>query len=113
MTRNRLSTRYYSQKQESNVAKLVDGKQTPNSGATPFIKGDVTTKDFIIECKTTMTNKDSYSVKKEVLNKLKSEAFATNKSYYALAFNFGPDSKENFYVIPENVFEEFIHFLSE
>ena len=63
MTRNRLSTRYYSQKQESNVAKLVDGKQTPNSGATPFIKGDVTTKDFIIECKTTMTNKDSYSVK--------------------------------------------------
>lgn len=33
-------TRYYSKKQEDAVAKNLNGKRTPNSGATPFVKGD-------------------------------------------------------------------------
>jgi hypothetical protein len=34
-------TRYYSDKQEKAIAKAVGGKQTANSGATAFQKGDV------------------------------------------------------------------------
>lgn len=29
-------TRYYSKRQEKKVAKVVEGKRQPNSGATPF-----------------------------------------------------------------------------
>ena len=45
-------TRYYSDKQEMSVAKAVGGRKTPNSGATPYVKGDVLTKQWIFECKT-------------------------------------------------------------
>ena len=36
-------TRYYSTKQEKKVASTFNGRQTKNSGATPFDSGDVTT----------------------------------------------------------------------
>lgn len=32
------STRYFSNKQEKHVAKSLKGRQTANSGATPFYK---------------------------------------------------------------------------
>ena len=35
-------TRYYSKKQEDQVAKSLGGKTTKNSGATLFQKGDLT-----------------------------------------------------------------------
>ena len=35
---NKNSTRYYSSKQEKKVAKAVNGKLQPNSGATLFSK---------------------------------------------------------------------------
>ena len=97
-------TRFYSSKQEKAVAKAVGGKKVANSGATAFNKGDVTTDSILIECKTCMENKKSFSIKKEWLDKNKEEAFEMGKSYSALAFNFGPDS-ENYYVINEKLFK--------
>ena len=47
-----MATRDYSSKQEKAVANYLDAKLTPNSGATPFKKGDMITEDSIIECKT-------------------------------------------------------------
>lgn len=38
MTHNKKSTRYYSTKQEKQVAKTVNGKCQSNSGATLFCK---------------------------------------------------------------------------
>ena len=35
---NKNSTRYFSNKQEKHIAKELGGKQTANSGATPFYK---------------------------------------------------------------------------
>ena len=58
-------TRYFSNKQEKNVTKVLNGKQTLNSGATPFQKGDILTKDFLIECKTKTSHSNSISIKKE------------------------------------------------
>ena len=93
-------TRYYSNKQEKYVANKVDGYQTSNSGATRFKKGDISCPDILIECKT-----NSFSVKKEVLDKLKQEAFAMGKDNCVLVFNFGPDTK-NYYILDENYFLE-------
>jgi hypothetical protein len=97
-------TRFYSSKQEKKVAKAVNGKQVANSGATAFNKGDVTTEDILIECKTCCDDKKSFSIKKEWLEKNKEEAFAMGKSYSVLVFNFGPNS-ENYYVIDEKLFK--------
>lgn len=95
-------TRFYSHKQEKQVAKKLDGKVVANSGATAFSKGDVRTKDWLIECKTCTTPKKSFSIKKEWLDKNNEEAFAMNKSYSALAFDFGTGS--NYYIVDERTF---------
>lgn len=98
-------TRYYSNKQEQAVAKTLDGRQTSNSGATAFYKGDILTDNWLIECKTTTTEKKSFSIKKEWLQKNNREAFAMNKEYCALCFDFGDDG-ERYYVIDEKTFKE-------
>ena len=66
-------TRTFSSKQEKQIAKTLNAKQTPNSGATAFNKGDVTTDSWLIECKTTTTEKKSFSIKKDWLEKNKEE----------------------------------------
>ncbi len=97
-------TRFYSNKQEKAVAKELGGKQVSNSGATPFNKGDVVTSDWLIECKTCTKEKNSFSIKKDWLKKNKEEAFAMNKEFNALAFNFG-DGK-NYYIVDEKTFKK-------
>ena len=107
MTNNKKSTRYYSGRQERKVAKSLNGRTVANSGASDFVAGDVTTDNFLIECKTCTTEKKSFSIKKEWLEKNKEEAFEMGKSYSALAFNFGPDT-ENYYVIDERLFKKLL-----
>lgn len=102
----KINTRKYSNKQEKNVSKKLKGKKVVNSGATPFKKGDVVLHNWLIECKTTVKEKQSFSVKKEWLEKNEEEAFAMNKSYNSLCFNFGND--ENYYIIDEKTFKRFI-----
>ena len=104
------STRYYSNKQEKQVGSSLGGKQVANSGATSFHKGDVKTKDFLIECKTVTKVKDSFSIKKTWLIKNAEEAFAMHRRYSALAFNFGPD-EENYYVIDEKLFKNLVEYI--
>ena len=107
-----MNTRKYSKNQESRVAKNLKGKRQANSGATPFFKGDVVTEHFCIECKTSMTEKKSTSIKRDWVDKLKEEAFAMGKPYWAVAFNFGGlDNPENFYVIDEKLFLRLINYL--
>lgn len=110
MTRNKNSTRYYSGKQERKIAKQLNGKLTSNSGAARFSAGDVNTELFLIEDKTCMTDKQSFSIKEEWIDKNKEEAFAMNKPYSAIAFNFGPNS-ENYYVIDERLFKTLNDYL--
>lgn len=95
-------TRFYSNRQEKHIAKVVGGKQVANSGATPFCKGDVSTNDWLFEAKTKTTESQSFSIKKEWLIKNREEMFAMGKSYNALVFNFGDD--KNYYVIDERTF---------
>ena len=103
-------TRFYSSNQEKKVAKAIGGKQVSNSGATDFQKGDVTTDNILVECKTCTTEKKSFSIKKEWLEKNKEEAFEMGKEYSVLAFNFGPDT-DNYYILDERTFKQFKEYL--
>lgn len=98
-------TRFYSSIQEQSVAKNSGGKQTKNSGATQFQKGDVISEDFLFECKTKMDHVQSFTIKKEWLEKNLIESAFMGKKYSALVFNFGPNEK-NYYVLDENTFNE-------
>lgn len=101
------STRYYSDKQETFVAKKLGGRKQINSGATPFYKGDVIMENVLIECKTTTTPKLSFSIKKEWLKKLESERISMRKNYSALVFGFEPNGVQ-YCVISLDLFNKFI-----
>ena len=105
-------TRWYSNKQEKKVAKVVGGKQTANSGATTFSKGDVSTDGWLIECKTATKEKSSFAIKRDWLLKNKEEAFAMNRYYNALCFDYGPNTNR-YYVIDEKTFKKLVNFLKE
>lgn len=109
-----MNTRRFSSKQEKQVAKRIGGKQQPNSGATAFRKGDVLAGSFCIECKTSTTEKQSVSIKRDWIDKLKQEAFAMNKPNWALVFNFGDlRNAENFYIINEALFKQLQQIIEE
>lgn len=110
MTRNRNSTRYYSRKQEDKVAKELGGKVVSNSGATKFYKGDIITDYFLIEAKTCMEPKKSFSIKKEWLETVEKEKIGEKKPYSALVFDYG-DNKERYYIINERAMKRFIELL--
>lgn len=67
MNKNENSTRFYSDKQEKAVCKVINGYQSSNSGAGRFRKGDVYNKSasLLAECKTVMSPKSSVSIKKD------------------------------------------------
>ena len=102
-------TRFYSKRQEKSVATAVHGKQTVNSGATPFYKGDVTTELFLLECKTKTSASKTMTVHKDWITKNEEEAFAMNKPYSAVVIDFGDG--ENYYLINEKLFKRLNAYL--
>jgi len=109
MTCNKNSTRYFSSRQEKSVAKALKGKVVANSGAPMFVAGDVELDDWLIECKTCTKEKQSFSIKREWLEKNEEEAFAMGKSHSALCFNFGePHHTQNYYIVTEQEFKELL-----
>lgn len=113
-TKNKESTRYYSNLQEEYVAKLLGGYQTPNSGATNFTKGDIKIPNasMLIECKTMTTEKDSISIKKDWLDKNNYETKLMRLSNSMLVFNFGPNTK-NYFIIDEKLAKYLVEKLIE
>lgn len=105
MTKNENSTKFISERQEKYVANFLDGYVQPGSGNGKFKKSDVVVKDFLVECKTAMTEKSQFTIKKDWLEKLKLEALANHKSMYTLAFNFGGEEKHNYFVLNEQQFK--------
>ena len=114
MTINTNSTRYYSQNQEKYVANLLDGRISANSGAGKFSKSDISIPEagLSIECKTCMTNKDSFSIKKDWIEKNRQEGFSMKLSNQCICFNFGPDSK-NYFIINERLMKFLCEKLKE
>ena len=113
-TKNREATRFYSDQHEKSICKALGAKQQSNSGAGRFRKGDVIQDEasLLIEAKTTMSDKDSFSVKKEWILKNKEEAFSLRKSNSCICFNFGPE-QENYYVINEKLMKFLVEKMIE
>ena len=102
-------TRYFSNRQEKRVAKVIGGKQVVNSGATAFQKGDISTDDWLLECKTKTKPSESIVIHKEWLEKNEEEAFAMGKNHSALCFNFGDlHFPKNYYIISETDFKKLL-----
>ena len=101
------STRFFSKKQEQQIAKALKGKVQSNSGAADFTAGDVKTEHCLIDAKTVMTSKKSVSIHKDWLLKIKDEAFAMNKDFGVVAINFGPN-QPNYYVLEEKQFKDYL-----
>ena len=114
-TKNKNSTRYYSNAQEEKVTKMLNAYRQPNSGASLFSAGDVYNKEasILVECKTTTTNKESFSIKKEWLLKNKEEAKSKRLLNSCLAFSFGPDEKETYFIIDGKLMKFLIEKLEE
>lgn len=93
------------------MAKIVNGKQTANSGASAFSKGDVRNDNWLIECKTLTEPKKSHTIKKEWLVKNAEEAFAMNKPYNALAFDFGDG--DNYFIVDAKTFRKMIDIFND
>lgn len=101
-------TRFYSTKQEKQIAKSLGGKQVSNSGATRFDKGDIILDDWLLEAKTCVTKQKTFTLKQDWFNKNKEEALAMGKSYNALVFDFGDG--EQHYVINERLFKQLVRY---
>lgn len=89
--------------QEKQVAALVNGNIQIGSGGTSHGGGDVLTKKWFFECKTVITDKNSYGVKKSVIDKMKEQMFEQKRDYSALVFRFSPESKD-YFVIDSDTF---------
>lgn len=104
-------TRAYSKKQENYVAKKFGGDRVKNSGATMFAPGDVTLDQFLLECKTKMTDSQTITIHRDWLEKIRKEALFAGKPYQALLFNFGPNQR-NYAIIDEELFDQLVGFLN-
>ena len=113
LTCNENSTKYWSSRQENYIAKKFGGYQSVNSGAGKFSGGDVVLPKVkcLIECKTATTEKSSFSIKKDWLEKIKQECFAKHQDNYALAFNFGATDSPNFFILDERQFAKYLDYL--
>ena len=108
-----MTTRDASKLQEEYIAKKFQGTRTPNSGAGRFTKGDVILDcGILVECKTSMTDKLSFSIKKDWIDKNKNEAFMNRNTNSCLCFNFGPN-QSNYFVIDEKLMKFLCECLSE
>lgn len=114
MNKNEESTRYFSDRHEKSVCKLLGAQQTANSGAGRFKKGDCIQKDasLLIECKAVMSPKNSVSIKKEWIIKNKEETFENRLDNSCIAFNFEPDG-DNYFVIDSKMMKFLVDKLEE
>lgn len=104
-------TRFYSDKQEKKIAKKFGGRQTPNSGSTPFIKGDVLTDDWLFEAKTHTENREKFTIHRDWILKNREEAFQMGRKHSAIVLDFGDG--EQHYVISEKDFKLLFDYLRE
>lgn len=108
-----MSTRYFSDKQERHIAKVTGGRVQRNSGGTKFGGGDVHTEKFFIEAKTPTKSQSSFTIKYEWLQKMKEQAFEQGKDESVLAFRFSPDIQNDWYVLNEKQFLEYLRYKEE
>jgi hypothetical protein len=101
LPKRQLSKRARSKRSEKEAAQTLEGRVQPASGAIPVfnLKGDVKTKRFLIDDKT--THAGSFAVSLKLFRKLSNEAWK-NKKRPAIRISF--DNSAPLYVIEESEF---------
>ncbi len=107
-----MTTKELSTTQEKHLAKVLGGRIPANSGGTKLGGGDILTHTFLIEAKTTMSEKGSFSIKKSWIEKAKEQAFEQGKLHSALAFQFEPGG-DNYFVINEQLFKDLLDYFED
>ena len=112
--KNKNATRTYSDQHEKSVCKELGAEQAPNSGAGRFLNGDVLHSDasLLIECKCSMTEKQSFTIKKEWIDTARQNAFTDRLANSCLCINFAPNSP-NYYVIDSKLMQMLVEKLTE
>lgn len=99
------------------MAKAMGALQQANSGAGTFVKGDVCNRSasMLFECKTTTSNKESVSIKRDWLEKVEEERKSKRLDNSCVVINFGPDApyNKNYYIINERLMKFLIDKLEE
>lgn len=97
------STRYFSSKQEKQVAKSLGGTNDLQSGGGKWNKYDVVVDEWAIECKTKVTPHESITFQKDWFAQAESARANALKSYSAVCFSFGDGV--NYYAVDEKTFK--------
>lgn len=115
MAKNKEATRYSSSVQEKRIANKLNGKISSNSGAGLFDKGDIICSDasLLIECKTCMEPKKSFSIKRDWIEKNKEESFRLRLDNHVIAFNFYYQDKKDYYIIDDKLMDFLVKKLEE
>lgn len=108
-----MNSRFYSDRQEKQIAKKVSGRVQPNSGGTAFGGGDVLADDILIEAKTTSTKQNSMKVRLEWVEKAKEQAFEQGRTRSAVALRFNPDENKDYYIITDDMLSEYLSLLKQ
>lgn len=103
-TKNQNCTKFYSNAQEDYFSKFIGAKRVPASGGCMFHCGDVVSDDWLFECKCPITERQSFSLKKEWFIKNERERQQLQKSYSGIVFQFAPNTT-NYIVIDEKTFK--------
>lgn len=111
----KIATRTASDIQEERVAEKLGGYRTTSSGSGKWRKGDihVISASTLVEAKTCMKPKDSFSIKKEWIEKSRKEAFSNRLDNVVIAFNFNYEDKDDYYVIDDKLMRFLIEKLKE
>jgi len=97
-------------RQENGFAAALNGRRVPGSGAFEGILGDVSTKDHLIECKT--TTRRSFSITVPLLEKIEEQAFANRKTpAFGVTFEEKKAGQKDWVLIPLHVFASLINAL--
>jgi len=72
-------TKTFANKEEKKIAKKIGGKQTINSGAIPFMPGDIYLGNYLIDVKSAKTSKQII-VSEDMLRKLEDDAGVEGKN---------------------------------
>jgi len=102
----------FSRQQEKEVAKQLNGKVVTGSGNGDFNGGDVLLEDWFLECKTVISEKKSYAIKRSVLDKMMEQAFEQQKDKAALLFRFEPKG-EDWVVLDIDTFENLLEEIKQ
>jgi len=96
-----------SQKHEARLAGVFDGKRNAGSGAFWSRKGDVRSREYLIEHK--WTGKASFTLKAAVLEKIVNEAILESRTpILGISLN-----NENYVILTEDDLLELLHNLQE